>query len=84
VLKDHLCEGPLAYSTLRFMDWVGNSRHGVVLPYNYWPKQRWLRTFEAMGLMVRNWTEDLKMYPFWADLFFGRSLHFVARLDVNS
>jgi hypothetical protein len=19
------------------MDWMGNSRHGVVLPYNYWP-----------------------------------------------
>jgi SAM-dependent methyltransferase len=84
VLKDHLCDGPFAYPTLRLMDWVGNARHGVVLPYNYWPKQRWLRTFESMGLMVRNWKEDLKMYPFWADPVFGRSLHFVARLDVRS
>jgi len=84
VLKDHLCDGPFAYPTLRLMDWVGNARHGVVLPYNYWPKQRWLKTFESMGLMVRNWKEDLKMYPFWADPLFGRSLHFVARLDVHS
>ncbi len=84
VLKDHTMDGPLAYSTLRLMDWVGNSRHGVTLPYNYWPKQRWLKTFESMGLVVRNWQQDLKMYPFWADPFFGRSLHFVARLELSS
>ena len=84
VLKDHTMDGPFAYSTLRLMDWVGNSRHGVTLPYNYWPKQRWLKTFEAMGLVVRNWKQDLKMYPFWADPIFGRSLHFVARLEINS
>ena len=83
VLKDHTLDGPFAYSTLRFMDWVGNARHGVVLPYNYWPKRRWMETFNSMGLMVRNWKEDLRMYPFWADPVFGRSLHFVARLDVN-
>lgn len=84
VLKDHTLDGPFAYSTLRLMDWVGNSRHGVTLPYNYWPKQRWLKTFESMGLVVRNWKQDLKMYPFWADPIFGRSLHFVARLEINS
>jgi len=82
VLKDHTCNGPFAHSTLRLMDWVGNSRHGVRLPYNYWPKQRWIMTFESMGLTVRSWKEDLKMYPFWADPIFGRSLHFVARLDI--
>ena len=84
VLKDHTLDGPFAYSTLRLMDWVGNSRHGVTLPYNYWPKQRWLQTFESLGLMVQNWKDDLRMYPFGADAIFGRSLHFVARLETNS
>ena len=36
VIKDHIRQGFLAGQTLRFMDWVGNARHGVVLPYNYW------------------------------------------------
>ena len=38
VLKDHTRNGLFSGSTLRFMDWVGNARHGVRLPYNYWPE----------------------------------------------
>lgn len=34
VIKDHLREGIGAQATLRFMDWVGNARFGVSLPYN--------------------------------------------------
>ena len=33
VVKDHLTDGFLAEPTLRFMDSVGNRRHGVALPY---------------------------------------------------
>jgi ubiquinone/menaquinone biosynthesis C-methylase UbiE len=83
ILKDHLCDGFLARPTLRFMDHVGNSRHGVALPYNYWPKQRWLDAFNKLGLSINCWKEDLQLYPAWADIIFGRSLHFVARLDVG-
>ena len=36
ILKDHCRDGFLAGPTLRFMDWVGNARHGVVLPYIVW------------------------------------------------
>src|SRR3954471_11775238 len=42
VIKDHTADGVLAQSTLRFMDEVGNARHGVALPYNYWPRARWM------------------------------------------
>src|SRR5262249_30669359 len=45
VIKDHTRDGILAGPTLRFMDRVGNERHGVVLPYNYWPKRKWLEAF---------------------------------------
>ena len=45
VIKDHLADGVLARPTLRFMDWVGNAGHGVVLPYNYWTQPQWSRAF---------------------------------------
>ena len=43
LIKDHLVKGAFAYSTLRFMDWVGNARHDVALPYNYWTPAEWHR-----------------------------------------
>src|SRR5437588_9417385 len=43
IVKDHLREGFAAYSTLRLMDWVGNSGHNVRLPYNYLSKDDWKR-----------------------------------------
>ncbi len=82
ILKDHLCDGLLAGPTLRFMDQVGNARHGVALPYNYWSRQKWLDAFGNLGLSISAWKEDLKLYPAWADFVFGRSLHFVAKLDL--
>lgn len=84
IIKDHTLEGLLAGPTLRFMDWVGNARFHVSLPYNYWPRQRWLEAFEALRLIVDPWIADLNLYPWWADWIFGRSLHFVARLTSAS
>jgi SAM-dependent methyltransferase len=81
LIKDHTKDGLLAGPTLRFMDYVGNARHGVNLPYNYWPKRRWLNAFHDLGLTVRSWEDDLKLYPQPADWVFGRSLHFVALLE---
>lgn len=81
VLKDHTADGLLAHSTLAFMDDVGNTRHGVRLPWNYWPRQRWLNTFCELGLAVSDWKKNLGLYPWPANCLFGRSLHFVARLE---
>lgn len=82
VIKDHTRDGLLAGQTLRFMDEVGNERHGVRLPFNYWPRQKWLEAFETLGLAVGKWRKDLHLYPPPASWLFDRSLHFVARLDV--
>ena len=82
VIKDHTADGLLAYSTLGFMDRVGNARYGVALPYNYWPKARWDAAFAEIGLTVEAWEPDLHLYPAWADWLFGRSLHFIASLGV--
>lgn len=83
VIKDHTRNGLLAGFTLRLLDWVGNARHGVVLPYNYWPHQRWCEAFATLALTVGVWKKDLSLYPRPANWVFGRSLHFIARLDVR-
>jgi SAM-dependent methyltransferase len=83
VIKDHTMDGVLAERTLAFMDWVGNARHGVALPYNYWPKARWLDLFKRRGLKVEEWVDRLGLYPAWARPVFERKLHFIARLGVS-
>ena len=82
VIKDHTLEGLFAGLTLRFMDKVGNARHGVSLPHNYWPRQKWLEAFDMLGLQLGTWTSNLGLYPWPASRIFERSLHFIARLDV--
>jgi SAM-dependent methyltransferase len=83
VIKDHTRDGFLAGPTLRFMDFVGNAHHGVALPYNYWPYHRWVAAFKELGSSSVTWRKDLKLYAWPADLVFGRSLHFVACVDLR-
>jgi SAM-dependent methyltransferase len=82
ILKDHTRDGFLAGPTLAFMDWVGNAHHGVALPYNYWPRKRWLAMAAELGLTIEQWVDRLKLYPWWARWLFERKLHFVARMEV--
>jgi SAM-dependent methyltransferase len=83
LIKDHMLDGLLAGPTLRAMDWVGNARYGVSLPYNYWSKPKWLQVFDALELDIESWKTSLKLYPWPASCLFNRSLHFVARLNVT-
>lgn len=83
IIKDHLADGFLAGSTLRFMDRIGNARYGVALPGNYWRLSQWENAFEALALTPVEWREKLKLYPKVVDMWFGRSLHFVARLETT-
>lgn len=81
VLKDHTRDGLLSGARLRFMDWVGNAHHGVVLPYNYWPEQQWRDTFLRLDLTVAEWQNRLGLYPWPASVFFDSGLHFIARVE---
>ena len=83
LIKDHIQEGFLAGPTLRFMDRVGNLRHGVSCRYDYWPRQRWFETFQSLGVKEIEWRQHLGLYPCPSSWIFERSLHFVARLDVE-
>ena len=80
LVKDHLSESWLDHATLRMMDWVGNAPHGVVLPYNYASKSRWMSYFNSAGLNVDRFETSVPLYPFPFNMVFGRKLHFVARL----
>lgn len=83
VIKDHTSEGLLSNATLRFMDWVGNKPHGVVLPYNYWKEVQWKQAFRDLQAEVLIWKRNLQLYPYFADLFFGRNLHLVTKLRIK-
>lgn len=83
VVKDHRREGLAAGWTLRFMDWVGNHRYGVALPYNYLSARQWREAWKASGLVLDEYTSRLGIYPWPATWLFDRRLHFVARLDVH-
>jgi len=81
VVKDHNLDGVLAGPALRFMDRMGNARHGVALPYNYWTKARWTEAFARLGLTVAAYRGRLGLYPSPVSWVFERSLHFAARLE---
>jgi SAM-dependent methyltransferase len=80
VVKDHVVRGLAAARTLRFMDRVGNARHGVSLPHTYLDRDEWRDAFDSAGVRVTAWDTRLGLYPFPASLVFDRRLHFVARL----
>jgi SAM-dependent methyltransferase len=80
IIKDHFRDGLLAGATLRFMDWVGNARHGVRLPFNYWRRDEWVEAWEQTSLDPTLITARIDLYPAPASWLFDRSLHFVAKL----
>jgi SAM-dependent methyltransferase len=83
VIKDHTADGVFAHATLRFLDRVGNARHGVALPYRYWNQDEWRHEIESARLSAVSWDGSLRLYPWPATLFFDRSLHFISRLEHN-
>src|SRR6266571_593998 len=62
LIKDHLRNGLLAGTTLRLMDWIGNARHRVVLPYNYLSKSEWEAAFDDLGLRANHMNLSLGLY----------------------
>jgi SAM-dependent methyltransferase len=80
LIKDHVADGFLAVPTLKLMDWIGNARHGVRLPYNYLTAADWQDHFGQAGVTVRGWDTDLHLYPQPLSALFGRGLHVIVDL----
>jgi len=79
-MKDHTRNGLFAGLTLRMMDKIGNSRHGVALPFTYWSQAQWMTAFNRLNLGVEDWGRKVPLYPWPASLVFTRKLHFCALL----
>lgn len=84
LITDHTLTGFLAGPTLRIMDAIGNARHDVALPSHYWPLQRWQEACARLGLQSREWRTALGLSPRLLNWLCGRSLHFVALLELPS
>lgn len=82
VIKDHIAKGIFAKTRLRVMDYIGNARHGVALPYNYWTEKQWRAAQTELRLRPVVLIRDLKLYPGPADAVFGANLHFVGRFEA--
>ncbi|MBV9573304.1 MAG: class I SAM-dependent methyltransferase [Acidobacteriales bacterium] len=80
LIKDHYRKGIAARARLRFMDWVGNARFGVSLPYNYWTEAQWQAAWTELGLHPERLVTKLGLYPAPFDWIFGAQLHFVGLL----
>jgi len=81
VIKDHTRDTRTAGWILRFMDLVGNARHAVDLPFNYWSTREWEQAFLRHGLRIRTWIRDLPLYPWWAAWLFSGRVHCIIVLD---
>lgn len=81
LVKDHYREGFAANARLRFMDWVGNARFGVALPFNYWTERQWKAAWQEVGLQPERLVTRLGLYPKPADCIFEAKLHFIALLE---
>jgi len=84
IIKDHVRDGLFSAPTLRFMDFVGNARFGVALPYHYWNRQQWDEVLRAAQLAPGTWIERLGLYARPFTWVFDRRLHFLARLQSVS
>ncbi|MFZ0317575.1 MAG: class I SAM-dependent methyltransferase [Candidatus Sulfotelmatobacter sp.] len=80
LLKDHNRNGLAAGARLRFMDYVGNSRFGVALPYNYWTDAQWRAAWQQIGLHPEKLITQIGLYPAPLSWIFGAKLHFIALL----
>jgi len=81
ILKDHVVGGPWAGLRLRFMDYVGNARHAVTLPYHYLSTEEWSELQRVLNLRTAVEVRQLGLYPWPLDSVFGAKLHFLALLE---
>ncbi len=80
LIKDHNRNGIAAGPRLRFMDWVGNARFGVTLPYNYWSRSQWQSAWSRVGLQPRQFITTVGLYSVPASWVFDAQLQFIALL----
>jgi SAM-dependent methyltransferase len=81
IIKDHYSENSFDHQTLTLMDWFGNAQYGVALPNNYKSRAQWRQMFSEVQLREDVVKTEIPLYPFPANLLFGRNLHFIGRYN---
>lgn len=84
IVNDHVKHGLISYLKLRLMDYVGNSRFHVHLPYNYLTSSRWNKMFDDNDLYIVSYMTNLNLYTGLYHLLFDSNLHFIVLLEKRS
>lgn len=84
VIKDHLVHGLPSALILKGMDWVGNFRYGVRLPYSYRSEAEWRKAWNRSAVRPVTILRHLHIYPFPLSLVCDRDLHFLATLEATT
>jgi ubiquinone/menaquinone biosynthesis C-methylase UbiE len=81
IIKDHIYHSRTGYQILKFMDWVGNKPHNVVLTYNYQTKKQWLDILDTLQGNIHIISDDIRLYNPPLNVFFSRGLHILIEVS---
>ena len=83
IIKDHYARTKLDHFILRFMDWIGNKPHGVILAYNYLSAAIWNKKWDTCGLKIHTHIAKLHLYPYPFTILFDGSKQFMVKLKKS-
>jgi SAM-dependent methyltransferase len=81
IVKDHVCNGRIAFWILVFMDWVGNRSLGIPSVHSYLSKEQWINLFTEIGISELETMMVKGLYPFPFNLVFERDKQVIFRLS---
>ena len=82
LIKDHQYKSNFDLNVLKFMDYVGNKPHNVIINYNFLNEVEWNSLFDDLGLEVIRKKIKVPLYLFPFNILFGRKLHFICLLQI--
>lgn len=82
LIKDHQYKSNLDLNVLKFMDYVGNKPHNIIINYNFLNEVEWNSMFDDLGLEVIRKKIKVPLYLFPFNILFGRKLHFICLLQI--
>ena len=80
VIKDHYANTSFDFYTLVAMEKIGNAFSDISQPYNFFSEKQWEALFARVGLRTESIRKRFVSYNAVVDLFFGRNLHFIAKV----
>lgn len=80
VVKDHYANTRLDFYTLVAMERLGNAFMDISQPYNFFSEKQWKTLFDELGLKTESIRTRFACYNAILDVFFGRNLHFLAKV----